>query len=357
MSVFSTEAFRDHEQVVFASDPETGLRAIIAVHSTALGPAVGGCRMWNYASEDDAIRDVLRLSRGMSYKNAMADLGLGGGKSVIIGDSAKDKTPELMRAFGRAVDQLGGRYLSAEDVGISVEDIEIAGTQTKYVAGLNKGEAASGDPSPFTAHGVFFGIKASVMHRLGKADLGGVKVAVQGLGHVGYTLCKELHEAGADLIVTDINTQNINRVVEDFGATAVATDDIVGQDVDVYAPCALGATVNDDSIDSIKAPIIAGAANNVLMEDRHGEILRQRGVLYAPDYVINGGGIINVANEVHGRVVSAEDGMKNVENIYNTLTEIFKVSDKTGRTTNAIADEMAEARIKAGREAKAGKAA
>jgi len=350
MSVFSAPSFDDHEQIVFCNNPKTGLRAIIAVHNTALGPAVGGCRMWDYASDEEALNDVLRLSRGMSYKNAMADLGLGGGKSVIIGNSKTDKTPELMRSFGRFLNTIGGKYLSAEDVGISVEDIEEAGKETKFVAGLNKGKAASGDPSPFTAHGVFYGIKASVKHKLGLDSLDGLKIAVQGLGHVGAALCEELHNQGAKLFVTDIHDKSIQNVVEKTGATVVSTNEITGLEVDVFAPCALGAVINDQTILNFKTTIISGAANNQLEEDRHGEELTKRGILYAPDYVINAGGIINVANEVHGRAVSVADGMKKVENVYNVLSDIYKVADSVGRPTSIIADEIARAKIDSARK-------
>lgn len=353
MSLFTNASFDNHEQVMFVSDPETGLKAIIAVHSTALGPAVGGCRMWNYASEDEAIADVLRLSRGMSYKNAMADLGIGGGKSVIIGDSRTQKTPELMRAFGRYLDSLGGKYISAEDVGISVSDIEEVRKVTPYVAGLDSGEIATGDPSPYTAHGVFMGIKAAVKHQLGTDSLDGLTVSVQGVGHVGYYLCKELKEAGANLIITDINQENIDAVVEATGATVVAPDEIVGQKVDVFAPCALGAIINDETIPQLNTTIIAGAANNQLAEVRHGEILLEKGILYAPDYVINAGGIMNVANEVHKRPITPEQGMKDVERIYETLMEVFNKAKAENRPTGVVADEIAEERIANARKDKA----
>lgn len=352
MSVFSSTDFDNHEQIVFFSDKETGLRAIVAIHSTVLGPAVGGCRMWDYASDEEALTDVLRLSKGMSYKNALADLGLGGGKSVIIGDSKTDKTPELMRAFGRAIDRLGGYYITAEDVGINVEDIEAAGEETKFVAGLNKGVAASGDPSPFTAHGVFSGLRAAVKHRLGTTDLKGLRVNVQGLGHVGYNLCRELHDAGAVLTVTDINTDNVDRVVSEFGATAVAPDDIIGVEGDVFAPCAMGGILNDENILNLRVPVIAGAANNQLERDFHGEEMRRLGILYAPDYVINAGGIINVANEIHGQTVTDEIGMKKVEELYDTLLEIFKAAEKAGKPTSQVADEIAQKRIEAARAKK-----
>lgn len=353
MTLFSNASFDNHEQVMFVSDPETGLKAIIAVHSTALGPAVGGCRMWDYKSDEEAIRDVLRLSRGMSYKNAMADLGIGGGKSVIIGDAKTQKTPELMRSFGRYIDSIGGRYITAEDVGISVADMEEVRKTTQYVAGLESGDMATGDPSPYTAHGVFMGIKAAVQHRLGQDNLNGLTVSVQGVGHVGYYLCKELKEAGANLIVADINEQNIKNVVDATGAKVVDTNEIIAQEVDVFAPCALGAIINDETIPTLKTNVIAGAANNQLQEVRHGEVLRQKGILYAPDYVINAGGIMNVANEVHRRPITPEQGMKNVERIFDTLMEVFDKAQKEDRPTGIVADEIAEARIAAARKAKA----
>lgn len=350
MSVFSLPDFDNHEQVVFFSDSKTGLKAIVAIHSTALGPAVGGCRMWNYATEEDAVRDVLRLSKGMSYKNAMANLGLGGGKSVIIGDSKKDKTPELMRAFGRGIGRLGGIYITAEDVGIDVEDMQLVGTQTKWVAGLETGEAAAGDPSPFTAHGVFFGIKAAVKHKLNKDDLTGLRIIIQGVGHVGYNLAKELHGAGAILVVADIDEDNVARAVRDFGAQQVHVDDIMTQEGDVFAPCALGSVLNDETIPHLNVPIVAGAANNQLARDKNGEDLRARGILYTPDYVINAGGIIQVANEVHGRKTTKEGGMKKVEEIYGTLLEVFREAEEEGLPTSEVADNIAERRIRAGKK-------
>jgi leucine dehydrogenase len=348
MSVFSSDDFDNHEQIVFCNDPHTGLKAIIAVHNTNRGPAVGGCRMWNYASEEDALRDVLRLSRGMSYKNAMAGLNLGGGKAVIIADSATHKTPEMMRSFGRFINSVGGKYITAEDVGINVDDMEQVATQTKFVAGLNKGAAASGDPSPYTAHGTFKGIEAAVKHKLGISGVNGLKVAVQGLGHVGYDLARELHEAGADLFVTDINQDSVDRAVNNFGATAVALDDIYSQEVDVFAPCALGSIINDETIPQLKAKVIAGAANNQLEEARHDQALTDLGILYAPDYVINAGGIMNVSHEVSGNPISPEAGMKAVEVIYDTLTEIFNIAEEYSKPTGVIADQLALARINFG---------
>ena len=341
MTVFSNLSFDDHEHVVFCHDKESGLKAIIAVHNTNLGPAVGGCRMWNYESDDEAINDVLRLSRGMTYKNALAGLTMGGGKSVIIADKNKIDREKLFRAFGRAVHQLGGKYYSAEDVGVSTSDIMTALKETPYMAGL---EGKSGDPSPFTALGTYLGIKAAVKHQKGLDSLKGLKISVQGVGHVGYYLCKHLHEEGAELFVTDINQDNLDKVEKDFNAVVVAPEDIYKQDVDVYAPCALGATINDQTLPQLKASIVAGCANNQLAEARHGERLKEMGILYAPDYVINAGGIINVSFE---QDYDEAKSTAKVEKIYDTLLEIFKKSDDQGRTTNVIADEMAREIIQA----------
>ncbi|GAA4355207.1 Glu/Leu/Phe/Val dehydrogenase [Kangiella marina] len=344
MAVFNLRAYDDHEQIVFCRDVESGLKAIICVHNTNLGPAVGGCRMWDYNSDEGALIDALRLSRGMTYKNAMAGLNMGGGKSVIIGNSKTMKSEELFRAFGRFVDKLSGKYITAEDVGINPQDMAVVNKETNHVLGL---EGKSGDPSPVTAYGVFTGLKAAVKHRLDRNDLDGLKVSVQGLGHVGYYLCRHLHEQGAQLIVTDINKESVDRVVDEFGAKAVDTDEIYHQEVDVYAPCALGATINDNTIPKIQASVIAGAANNQLAEDRHGDILMQKGILYAPDYVINAGGIINVSFEENYDQAAA---LKKVDEIYGTLTEVFDASKSSGRPTNVIADELARQRVAAAKK-------
>lgn len=345
MAVFNQVEFDNHEQVVFCSDEASGLKAIIAVHNTKLGPAVGGCRLWNYASDEDAVYDVLRLSKGMTYKNAVARLPFGGGKSVIIGDAKTIKSEALFRAFGKQLERLGGSYYSAEDVNITTGDVMVMHKETNYVMGL---EGKSGNPSPFTALGTFLGIKAAYQHKYGHQDLAGIKVAVQGLGAVAYTLCKYLHEAGAELFVTDINEESVQRVVNDFNATAVGIDEIYDLDVDVYAPCALGATVNDDTIPRIKATIIAGCANNQLAESRHGEIIREKGILYAPDYVINAGGIINVYYETKPEGYDAAAATKHVEGIYDTLTEIFKRSEDEKVSTHIIADKLAQEIIENG---------
>jgi len=335
LSVFNLPSFDNHEQVAFFNDEESGLKSIVAIHDTTLGPAVGGCRMWNYASDDEAITDVLRLSQGMTYKNAVAGLAMGGGKSIIIGDAKTDKTPELFKAFGRSLNTLGGRYYSAEDVGINTQDIMIAHQETRYVTGL---EGKSGDPSPFTALGTYLGIKASVKHHLNKDSVRGLRVAVQGLGNVGYHLCRYLHDAGAQLVITDINQDALAQAANEFNATIVGLNDIYHQDVDIYAPCALGATINDQTIDVIKASIVAGCANNQLAEDYHGNLLKERGILYAPDYVINAGGIINVSFDDN---YDKEKSTAKVEKIYETLLSIFQQADSKSSQTSIIADELA----------------
>ncbi|GAA4903708.1 Glu/Leu/Phe/Val dehydrogenase dimerization domain-containing protein [Ferrimonas pelagia] len=343
MAIFSHPSFDEHEQVMFVHDKASGLKAIIAVHDTTMGPAVGGCRMWPYDNDEEALTDVLRLSRGMTYKNALAGLEFGGGKSVIIGDPSSEKSEALFRAFGRAVHSLGGRYYSAEDVGINTSDIMIAHQETPYMAGL---EGKSGDPSPYTALGTYLGIKAAVKHQLNKDSLAGIRVAVQGLGHVGYSLCEHLHRAGAKLVVCDLSAEQLDRATTELDAEIVGLDAIYCQDVDVYAPCALGATLNDHTLPQLKATIVAGCANNQLAEPRHGEILRDKGILYAPDYVINAGGIINVSFE---RDYNADSAEAKVRKIYDTLLTIFNEADRSGKPTGVVADEMARKIISAQR--------
>lgn len=373
MPVFDSRSFKNHEQVVFCGDDETGLRAIIAVHSTALGPATGGTRFWDYAAnhrrgapidvaetrgEQDAVYDVLRLSRGMSYKNAMAGLRLGGGKSVIIGNPKELGTPELMRAFGRMINRLGGSYYAAEDVGTSPAMLAAAAETTDYVCGLEGGDFGTGDPSPHTALGVYVGIKSAVMHRLGKASLEGVTVAVQGLGHVGQYLVDHLRAEGANIIVTDIVDANIKAVLSRGEAQVVAPDAIHAADCDVFAPCALGGILNPRTLADIKATVIAGAANNQLeTEGVEDEQLRQRGILYAPDYVINAGGIISVEAEVYKEKTDNADREAKVLRIGETLTKIFTTSDREGRPTGVIANEMAEEIIRKANQAKLAAAA
>jgi leucine dehydrogenase len=344
MEIFDMREFDGHELVVFGHDTATGLRAIIAVHSTALGPAAGGCRMWSYATTLEAVADVLRLSRGMSYKNAMANLPLGGGKAVIIGESRKAKTPELLQAFGRLVDSLGGRYITAEDVGTTTADMAQVARATRYVAGLGASPgAAGGDPGPKTALGVFLGIRAAVKFRLGRADLQGVTVAVQGLGGVGYHLCGLLAREGAQLSVADVRPAAVQRVCEEFKAQALPVEEIMAADVDVLAPCALGAVLTTQSIPRLRARVIAGAANNQLAQGQDGVQLPTMGILYAPDYVINAGGIISVSREYEGG--SEAQVLTDIQGIPVRLTEIFERARRENRTTNAIADQMARERL------------
>lgn len=346
VAVSDSPGFDDHEAVIFCNDDDAGLRAIIAIHSTVLGPALGGCRVWSYASDDEALTDVLRLSRAMTYKHALAETGQGGGKCVVIADAGRDKTRALFHALGRFVDDLGGRYVIAEDVGTSVEDIAMVREVTPHVAGLADG--GSGDPSPVTAYGVLVGLKAAVRHRLGRGDLAGLKVAVQGLGHVGAALCGQLHEAGVALFVSDLDGDRERSAAEAFGAQVVAGDAIYGLDVEVFAPCALGGILNDATVPELRAAIVAGAANNQLENARHGAALAARGILYAPDYVINAGGIINISFEGDG--YDPARAMARTEGIHETLLRIFEVADAEGQPTNAVADRLARERIAAAGE-------
>lgn len=355
-TLFDSPSFANHEGVHAFTDEKTGLKAIVAVHSTARGPAVGGTRMWNYESAEAALEDVLRLSRGMSYKNAVADLEIGGGKSVIIGDSRTQKTPELFRAFGRAVDTLGGTYYAAEDVGVSVDDIAVARKVTPYVLGLNDGAEASGDPSPVTAEGVFRSTLLVARRLWNQDDLTGLTVAVQGIGHVGGYLADKLHKAGAKLVMTDVNTALLSEVAARTNAEIVAPDAIFDVKADIYAPCALGATLNPETLDRITAKAVVGAANNQLATDDIGDMLFQRGVLYAPDYVVNGGGIINVASELKARQTKGAYDPAWVEGklsrLMETLEEVLDRSASEKRPTHQIADAIAEARIDAARDAR-----
>jgi leucine dehydrogenase len=344
MEIFDMREFDAHELVLFGHDAPTGLRAIIAIHSTALGPAAGGCRMWPYATTREALADVLRLSRGMSYKNAMAGLPFGGGKAVIIGDSRTAKTPELFAAFGRFVDSLRGRYVTAEDVGTTITDMNHVARATKYVSGLGRSPgAAGGDPGPKTALGVFSGIQAAVRFRLGRPSLDGITVAVQGAGGVGYHLCGLLAGAGAQLRVADLRPAAVERVCDELHARAVPAGEVLAQDVDVLAPCALGAVLNGESIPRLRARVIAGAANNQLAQGQNGEPLRAAGILYAPDYVINAGGIISVAREYYGGTEAQV--LDDIRGIAPRLTEIFERARRENRTTNEVADAMARERL------------
>lgn len=346
MFVFDHPSFDAHESVHAVHDAATGLRAIIAVHSSKLGPGCGGCRIWHYDSDEDALADALRLSHAMSYKSAMAGLDLGGGKCVVLKPKGKLDRAALFKALGRKIDALGGLYVGAADVGIEPQDLINAKSETQYMAGLPKSEGGSGDSSPVTADGVFRGIKAAALHRLGSDDLRGLTVGVQGVGHVGLTLCQHLHDAGAKLIVTDINPQSLQVAKDRFGARAVGLDEIYSQEMDIFAPCALGGAINPKTLPQFSARIVAGAANNQLASPAMGDALRAKNILYAPDYVINAGGIINIASEVNGDHDADWVEAKLVA-LPKTLTEIFNSADKTGLTTNVAADAMA--RVKIGR--------
>lgn len=345
--MFDNPSFDGHERVVFASDAATGLHAIIAVHSTARGPAAGGCRFWNYASSETALTDALRLSRGMSFKNAMADLPLGGGKAVVLMGSGRPRTPALLRAFGQFVESLHGIYITAEDVGASVADMEIVASQTTYVSGLPRTAVeADGNPAPKTALGVYLGIKAAVKFRLGNDSVSGLTVGVQGLGGVGFDLCRRLAAAGATLVVADVRNDVVDNACRTFNATAVAADRILAERLDVLAPCALGAVLNETTVANLRTSVIAGAANNQLATAADGERLHARGVLYAPDYVINAGGIISVGREYLGGATAASINTE-ISRIADRLTQIFEMSQSTGRPTSDIADEMARERLTA----------
>ena len=335
-----------HEQVVFCQDKATGLKAIIAIHNTTLGPALGGTRMWNYSNELEALNDVLRLSRGMSFKAAISGLNLGGGKAVIIGDSYTQKSEALFRRFGRFVDSLNGKYITAEDVGVSPQDMKFVNMETKHVGGLPKDMGGSGDPSPVTAYGVYMGMKAAAKFNFGDDSLEGKKVTVQGVGHVGEILVKHLTEEGAIVTVADINQERVKQVAEKYGASIVEGDAIYDVEMDIYAPCALGATVNDNTIERLTCSVIAGAANNQLLDEIvHGEKLMEKGILYAPDFLINAGGLINVYREVEG--ITEDKAMELTKNIYNTTLDIFERSSEKNITPHAAAMELAEARISA----------
>ncbi len=350
MDVFASPAFDDHEQVVFFFDRQSGLKAIVALHDTTLGPALGGCRMWAYRSEAEAVTDVLRLAKGMTYKAAMASLPFGGGKAVIIGDPKTGKSEALFRALGRAIDSLGGRYYTGEDVGTSPADMDWASAETPCVLGRSSG---SGDPSPVTARGVWLGIRAAVEHRLGRADLSGVRVAVQGLGHVGYNVARLLAQDGAKLIVADLDPSRAERAAEEFGAGLADGDAILEVEAEVLAPCALGGVINDATLPRLACKIVAGAANNQLLEARHGAALHARGILYAPDYVINAGGLINIAEELRSGSYDRGRALAKVQIIAETLTEVFERAARAGAPTSEIADRLAEERVRNGRQARA----
>ena len=342
MKLFDTIAGMGHEQLVVCQDSASGYRGIIAIHSTVLGPALGGTRFWTYASDEDAIVDALRLARGMTYKNAVAGLNLGGGKSVIIGDNKTTNRELLFRAHGRFVESLGGRYITAEDVGTSTADMDFVHMETDYVSGL---AGRSGDPSPVTAHGVFRAIQASAKERWGTDDVSSRTISIMGCGHVGYYLAKELHEAGAKLIVTDIDAERVKRAASEFRARAVTPDEIYGVEADIFAPCALGAIINDVTIPQLKVAVVAGAANNQLLEERHGDELERRGVLYAPDYVANAGGVINVYSELAGW--TSARSFRKADEIYDTVLRVFAIAKDEKIPTYLAADRLAEQRIRA----------
>jgi leucine dehydrogenase len=341
--IFETLATSGHEQVVFCHNKDAGLKAIIAIHSTVLGPALGGLRMWPYKSEQEALNDVLRLSRGMSYKNAVAGLNIGGGKAVIIGDPNTDKSEALFRAFGKFVDSLGGRYITAEDVGIDVNDMEYVLKETEFATGVHQVHGGSGDPSPFTAYGTIQGLMASLNVVYGNEEIGERSFAVQGLGHVGMEYLKLLRERGAKVYVTDINKALIDKAVSEYGAIAVGTEEIYDTDAEVYSPCALGGTVNEKTLPRLKCKIICGAANNQLASDAIGDEVEKRGILYAPDYAVNAGGVMNVSLEIDG--YNRERALRMMRTIYYNLGRIFEIAKRDGIPTYKAADRMAEERI------------
>jgi len=342
--VFGQLSFDDHEQVVFCNDKDTGLKAIIGIHNTVLGPALGGTRMWQYKNEWEALNDALRLSRGMTFKAAITGLNLGGGKAVIIGDAKTQKTPELMKRFGEFVHTLSGKYITAEDVGMETSDMDIVREVTPYVTGISESKGGAGNPSPITAYGVYMGMKAAAKYQFGTDKLANKKVFVQGIGHVGETLVDYLVKEGAQVVIADINEERLQAVSSTYGATIYRGDDLYSETMDIYAPCALGATVNDDTVYKINAQVIAGAANNQLaVEDIHGRILQERGIVYAPDFLINAGGIINVYAELEG--YGKQEIIRKTENIYNTTLEILENANANGITTNHAALNIAKDRI------------
>lgn len=341
--VFGQLSFDNHEQIVFCNDKDTGLKAIIGIHNTVLGPALGGTRMWKYNNEWEALNDVLRLSRGMTYKSAVTGLNLGGGKAVIIGDSKIDKTPEMIIKFGQYVNSLSGKYITAEDVGTTTADMDLIRDVTSFVTGVSEAKGGSGNPSPVTAYGVFMGMKAAAKYKFGSDNLEGKKVLVQGAGHVGETLVSHLAKEGAEVYIFDIHEDKTQAVAQKYGAK-IFTGDVYSADVDIYAPCALGATINDETIHTLKAKVIAGAANNQLaVEQTHGVLLQEKGIAYAPDFLINAGGIINVYAEIVG--YDKAEALRRTENIYNTTLEIFALAEQNKITTHQAAMAIAERRI------------
>lgn len=342
MNLFETIHTTEHEQVVFCHNKDAGLKGIIAIHNTALGPALGGLRMWPYATEQEALDDVLRLSRGMTYKAAVAGLNLGGGKSVLIGDPRTDKSEALFRAFGRFIDSLNGRYITAEDVGIDVNDMEYVFQETDNCVGVHQVHGGSGDPSPFTAFGTLQGIRASLQHKFGNEEVGNFSYAVQGVGHVGFELVKLLRNEGAKVFVTDINEEALNQCVE-LGCEAVALDDIYEVDADVFCPTALGAVVNEQTIPRFKFKIVCGAANNQLATDECGDELESRGIVYAPDYAVNAGGLMNVSIEFEG--YNRERAKRMMRTIYYNVSKIFQIAERDNIPSWKAADRMADERV------------
>ncbi|MDA8194297.1 MAG: leucine dehydrogenase [Thermaerobacter sp.] len=342
MNIFEEMEKYGHEELVFWYDKTTGLKAIVGIHDTTLGPALGGCRMWHYQSEDEAITDVLRLSRGMSYKNAAMGLDLGGGKSVLWADSRHDKSEALLRSFGRLVQSLGGRYITAEDVGTNADDMAIVSRETKFVGGLKE---TSGDPSPATALGVLVGMKAAAALVWGTPALAGKRVAIQGMGHVGSILAGMLKDDGARLVVTDIEAEEGQAKAQSLGADWVDADAIYGVEADIFAPCALGAVLNDETIPQLKCRVVAGSANNQLKEARHGDELVRRNIVYVPDYVINGGGVVNVADEFHRDGYHQERATARVRQIGRQVTEILERSQRERVSSQESADHVAEQRM------------
>ncbi|WP_452218859.1 Glu/Leu/Phe/Val family dehydrogenase [Lacinutrix undariae] len=342
--VFGQLSFDNHEQIVFCNDKDTGLKAIIGIHNTVLGPALGGTRMWNYNNEWEALNDVLRLSRGMTFKSAITGLNLGGGKAVIIGDAKTQKTPELMKKFGEFVHSLSGRYITAEDVGMATSDMDLVREVTPYVTGISESKGGAGNPSPITAYGVFMGMKAAAKYKFGSDVLEDKNVYVQGIGNVGEALVEHLVNEGANVTITDISEERLEEVKSKYGVKIYRGNDIYSETMDIYAPCALGATINDDTINKIKAQVIAGAANNQLADENiHGKLLQDRGIVYAPDFLINAGGIINVYAELenYGR----PEIIRKTENIYNTTLEILEKAKASTITTNEAALQIAKERI------------
>lgn len=344
--VFGQVSFDGHEQIVFCNDEDTGLKAIIGIHNTVLGPALGGTRMWTYQSEWHALNDVLRLSRGMTFKSAITGLNLGGGKAVIIGDAKTQKNDDLMRRFGQFVDSLSGKYITAEDVGMETRDMDVIREVTPHVTGISESKGGAGNPSPITAYGVYMGMKAAAKYQFGTDNLDGKKILVQGVGHVGETLVKYITDEGAKVVVNDINEVRLEELSKKYGANVVLGNDIYGLDVDIYAPCALGATINDETIGQLKAKVIAGAANNQLADEvKHGRLLKEKGIAYAPDFLINAGGIINVYAELEG--YGKDEIIRKTENIYNTTLDIFNLSEQENITTHRAAFNIAQSRIDA----------